>query len=160
METISVHPNPRPTLLAVLCILTFIGSGIGVLGNLVAMFFAPFMDLFQPCMWDDAYSHLGNDAGALIAKQALDMAQVVFENFLAISLSKFILFALSLVGAIMMFKMKRIGFYLYTAAQVGFLFVAPIFIGWNLFVSMALLFSGFFSALFIALYAVNLKHMS
>lgn len=160
METISVHPKPRPILLTALCVLTFIGSGFGVFGNLMAMFAAPFMDLFQPSMLDEAYSQLGNDPGDMFAKEALDMVLVVIDNFLAITLSKFIFCALSLVGAIMMFQMKKIGFYLYIAAQVGFLFIGPVFIGWNLFVSMALLFSGFFSVLFIALYAIHLKHMS
>ena len=160
METISVHPKPRPILLTVLCVLTFIGSGLGVFGNLMAMFAAPFMDLFQPSMLDEAYNQLGNNPGDMFAKEALDMALVVIDNFLAITLSKFIFYALSIVGAIMMFQMKKIGFYLYIAAQVGFLFIGPVFLGWNLFVSMALLFSGFFSVLFIALYAINLKHMS
>ena len=160
METLSVHPHPRPILLTVLCVLTFIGSGFGLFGNLIAMFFAPFTDLFEPSMLDDAFNHLGNNPGDMIAKEALDLAVLAIENFFAIVLSKFVLFALSLTGAILMFQMKKIGFYLYIAAQVGFLCVGPIFLGWNIFVSTGILFSGFFSILFIALYAINLKHMS
>lgn len=44
METISVHPKPRPALLTVLCVLTFVGSGLSLMGNLMSMFIAPFMD--------------------------------------------------------------------------------------------------------------------
>ena len=160
METLSVHPKPRPVLLTVLCVLTFIGSGFGVFANLVAMFAAPFLEFIKPSMIEETFSHLGNNPGDQFIKQALDMGLLALDNFLAITLSKFIFYALSLVGAIMMFQMKKIGFYLYIAAQVGFLFIGPIFLGWNLFVSLALLFSVFFSLLFIALYAINFKHMS
>ncbi len=160
METLSVHPQPRPILLTILCILTFIGSGLGVLGNLMGMFAAPFLEFFQPSMFDEIFNQLGNNPGDEFARQAMDMALLAIDNFLGITLTKFIFYALSLVGAIMMFQMKKIGFYLYVGAQIGFLFIGPVFLGWNLFVSMALLFSGFFSLLFIALYAINFKHMS
>lgn len=160
METLSVHPQPRPILLTVLCVLTFIGSGLGAFGNLMAMFFAPFLEFFQPSMLDEVYSQLGNKPGDEFVKQALDMALLAIDNFLAITISKFIFYALSLVGAIMMFQMKKIGFYLYIAAQVGFLFIGPVFLGWNMFVSFGMFFSAFFSTLFIALYGINLKHMS
>lgn len=160
METLSVHPRPRPVLLTVLCVLTFIGSGFGVFGNLMAMFASPFLEFLQPSIFEEAFSHLGNNPSDQFIKQALDMGVLALDNFLGITLSKFIFYALSLVGAIMMFQMKKIGFYLYIVAQVGFLFIGPVFLGWNLFVSMALLFSGFFSVLFIALYAIHLKHMS
>jgi hypothetical protein len=159
METLSVHPKPRPVLLTVLCVLTFIGSGFGVFANLIAMLAAPFLDFFQPSMFDEAFSHLGNNPGNQFIKQALDMALLAMDNFLAITLSKFIFYALSLVGAIMMFQMKKIGFYLYIAAQVGFLFIGPVFLGFNMFVISAIFFSAFFSILFIALYGINLKHM-
>jgi len=160
MEILSVHPKPRPVLLTVLCVLTFIGSGFGVFGNLMAMFAAPFLEFIQPSMFEEAFSHLGNNPGDQFVKQALDMGLLALDNFLGITLSKFIFYALSLVGAIMMFQMKKIGFYLYIAAQVGFLFIGPVFLGWNMFVSSAIFFSAFFSILFIALYAINLKHMS
>ena len=160
METLSVHPKPLPVLLTLLCVLTFIGSGFGIFGNLMAMFATPFLEFVQPSMFEEAFNHLGNNPGDQFVKQALDMGLLALDNFLAITLSKFIFYALSLVGAIMMFQMKKIGFYLYIAAQVGFLFIGPIFLGWNLFVSIALLFSVFFSLLFIALYAINFKHMS
>ena len=160
METLSVHPQDRPTLLTVLCILSFIGSGFGVLANLTAIIAVPFLDFFQPSMFNATFSQLGNNAGDEFIKQALDMVLIIMDNFLAIVLSKFIFYVLSLIGAIMMFQMNRIGFYLYIAAQIGFLLINPFFLGWNIFVGSMMFFPAFFSALFIALYAINLKHMS
>lgn len=160
METLSVHPKPRPALLTVLCVLTFIGSGLGLMGNLMSMFIAPFMDFIDPSMFNEALSQLGNNPGDQFAREALNIASLAMENILTISVLKFLFSALSIVGAIYMFKLKKIGFYLYIAAQVGFLTIGPIILGWNLFVSISIFFSGFFSLLFIALYAINLKHMS
>ncbi|MFR5958710.1 MAG: hypothetical protein ACLUHA_03330, partial [Bacteroides stercoris] len=37
----------------------------------------------------------------------------------------------SLLGAILMFQLRRIGFYFYTAAQILMLFVLPYFAGFN-----------------------------
>lgn len=160
METISVHPKPRPALLTVLCVLTFIGSGLSLMGNLMSMFISPFMDFFDPSMFDEAFSHLGNNPGDKLVEEMLNIAILAMDNIVTISLLKFIFSALSIVGAIYMFKLKKLGFYLYIAAQVGFLAIGPIILGWNLFVSISIFFSGFFSILFIALYAINLKHMS
>jgi len=79
---------------------------------------------------------------------------------MGISLTRFLLYAASLTGAILMFQLKKSGFYLYTTAQILLLFVAPAFIGFNLFVNIGILFSSFFALLFIALYAINLKKMN
>jgi len=160
METISVHPTPRPALLTVLCVLTFIGSGLGVMGNLMSMFISPFMDFLEPSMFNEAFQQLGNNPGDKFVEEMLNVAILAMENIFTISLLKFIFSALSIVGALYMFKMKKIGFYIYITAQVGFLTIGPIILGWNLMVSMSIFFSGFFSLLFIALYAINLKHMS
>lgn len=160
METISVHPQPRPALLTVLCVLTFIGSGLGLMGNLMSMFIAPFMDFLDPSMFNEAFSHLGNNPGDKFVEEMLNVAILAMENIFTISLLKFIFSALGIVGAFYMFKLKKIGFYIYIAAQVGFLAIGPLTLGWNLVVSMSIFFSGFFSLLFIALYAINLKHMS
>lgn len=58
-----------------------------------------------------------------------------------------------------MFRLKRIGFYFYTAAQVLMLGITPIFIGFSLITITSLIFSAIFALLFIILYAVNLKYM-
>jgi len=70
------------------------------------------------------------------------------------------LYAASITGAILMFQLKRTGFYIYTTAQILLLFVTPAFIGFNLFVNMGLMFGSIFTVLFIALYAINLKKMN
>ena len=114
----------RPTFLTVLCILTFIGSGLGVLFNLLGIF------------------GLGALTGFLAKYGGADIDSGILNPILMLIFS-----AGSLYGAIMMWSLKKLGFYLYVAAQV--LIVA---FGWSI---MALI----FAALFIVLYGLNLKHL-
>ncbi len=64
-----------------------------------------------------------------------------------------------LLGAILMFQLRRIGFYFYTAAQILMLFVLPYFAGFNFMVLAGMLFSAIFAVIFIVMYALNLKYM-
>jgi hypothetical protein len=116
--------NQRPTFLTVLCILTFIGSGLGVLFSLFGIFGIGALDSFI-----SNYGGVSTDTG--IMKPVLIL---IFSGA-------------SLYGAIMMWGLKKMGFYLYVVAQI--LIVA---FGWSI---MALI----FALLFIILYGLNLKHL-
>lgn len=73
---------------------------------------------------------------------------------------RLVLSVFALSGAILMFQLRRSGFYLYVAAQVLLLFVLPYFAGFHLTVIIKMLFAGLISFLFIALYAFHLKYMN
>jgi hypothetical protein len=77
----------RPTFLTVLCILTWIGCGLGIIGNLMGMAGA---------------SMLGSIGGKLMPYYAI-------QTICAI---------LCLVGSIQMWKMKKMGFYIYTVGEL------------------------------------------
>ena len=70
-----------------------------------------------------------------------------------------ILSIVSLTGAILMFRLKRIGFCFYTAAQVLMLVVTPLFIGFSWVAMAGVIFSGILALIFIIMYALNLKYM-
>jgi len=120
-----VEVKKRPAFLTVLCILTFIGSGLVLLGGLLVIlagaalseFFASIPGMTQAT---------GNIMPLIIS--------VVFS-------------AVSLFGAIMMWQLKKLGFYIYVAAQV-------IMVAFS-FSVMGLI----FTLLFIVLYFLNFKHM-
>lgn len=59
-----------------------------------------------------------------------------------------------------MFRLKKIGFYLYAVAQIAQLFVLPMYSGWNVVVMASMIASGIFAVLFIILYGVNLGKMT
>ena len=76
-----------------------------------------------------------------------------------IAVVSLVLSVISLLGAILMFQLRRIGFYFYTAAQILMLFVLPYFAGFNFMVLAGMLFSAIFAVIFIVMYALNLKYM-
>lgn len=133
--------NKRPAFLTVLCILTFIGAGFSILSELFVLFLpSSFMEGMQGQFAD----MLGEGkAEEMVASFALQKTLAPYELLLSI---------LSLAGAILMFRTKRMGFYLYTLAQVV-LVVLPGLMG------VSVVGTAFWAILFIVLYAVNLKSM-
>lgn len=160
MEIIDTNPKQRPGLLTALCILTFIGSGFGVLNNIFGMIMSPIKNFLDPAFFERILEEVHDDFARKIVEQVIEMGQKAIENIFEISLTQFILYAASITGAILMFQLKKTGFYIYTTAQILLLFVAPAFIGFNLFVNMGIMFGSVFTILFIVLYAINLKKMN
>ena len=131
----------RPVLLTVLCILTFIWSGMNLFSSLII---AGFYDLFIRIAQEFAEKFKWPGIDQLLGlKPIFFMVTALF-------------YAGSLSGAIMMMRMKKTGFHVYTSSQI-LLIIAPMY-----FMHLPgpqisdLLFSG----LFILLYSTNLKHMS
>ncbi|MGC8864160.1 MAG: hypothetical protein ACP5O2_00410 [Bacteroidales bacterium] len=91
----------RPDMLSALCILTFIGSGVGAFVYWTyGLFFSELQSMYE--------------SGALTFP-GLD---VILSGGQKYFLSGAVLFSASLTGAILMWKMRAAGFHLYTAAQV------------------------------------------
>jgi hypothetical protein len=61
--------------------------------------------------------------------------------------------AVSLTGAIRMWKLHRDGFYIYTITQLVILFIPVIWLGWNAFSATGAI----FTAVFVVGYALNWK---
>ena len=129
-EETTQSAGKRPGLLTVLCILTFIGSGLGTLFMLLATV----------------------GMGALMESiPGLGAAMGGGTAYFAIST---VLAAASLYGAIQMWKLKKLGFFIYAGAGV---------VGIILPLAFGLPFSAMgavFPVLFIVLYYLNVKHMS
>ncbi|MDR1273150.1 MAG: hypothetical protein LBK12_01245 [Odoribacteraceae bacterium] len=149
----------RSTFLTVLCVLTFIGSGLTVLSASFSLLtFNPETMVKQV----EATSMLMEEGGPWL-KYALDSSVEVLlvtaEHGRAIYGFTLLFGLLSLAGAFEMFRSRRHGFFLYAFAQVAALFVLPCYAGFSLIVTVSLFGAALLSALFIALYAVNLKQM-
>lgn len=129
------QPKPaRPTLLTVLCILTFIGSGLSALLYLLAaILFGVMSDLLV----------------------SIPGMSLVAQGGIVLFIVMFILALVSLFGAIKMWGLQKIGFYLYTAAQILMIIVPFIFIPG----AQVAVFGIIITILFIVLYALNLKVM-
>lgn len=131
----------RPTFLTVLCILTFISSGIG---SLSALFTPPFSEV----MVDFVTINPGFDE-----TMKADLIKVLQAGW-GYYLITFILAMGSLTGAILMWNLKKIGFHFYALSNLGLLFVPVVLLGmatsWG---------SILFVSCFIAMYAIHLKDL-
>lgn len=154
----------RPTFLLVLCILTFVGSGWGLLSNLFSIFTNGLLDSsMQIEQYSSMMGELENSgSGSFMSgflNSSMDVMRATAAHALEINIIQFVLSLLSLLGAILMFQLRRFGFYLYTTAQILSLFVLPYFAGFSTLVILGMLWGALLSLIFIVLYAVNLKYM-
>lgn len=146
-----------PAFLKVLCILTFVGSGMGILGALGGFAMG---DMNERLLQDmdtiggGIYDQMGFDIDAMIKWSK-------YSNIANLLGS-----ALCLTGALMMWKLKKVGFYLYVPGNI-----IPVIV--SIFAMQYIMPTGPFSAIgtagtvigalfsvtFIILYGVNYKHL-
>jgi hypothetical protein len=144
-QPVSNPLHKRPQMLAVICILTFIWSGYGVLYNFTyALFYDTFKELFTTTEFPSAYKEMKT---ALL--QVLAAGRIFFVAGLVLSF-------FSLFGAIKMWKLQKKGFHFYTISQIILLMLPLIFIKSGGFQSIDFL----ITAMFVTMYATHLKIMS
>jgi hypothetical protein len=124
----------RSNLLTALCILTFIGSSTSFIGFFLASVFF------------EKTSELIIKYSSMHSVEAI--SPLYFTLFMVLS-------AVSLVGAIRMWKLHRDGFFLFTISQLVILFLPVIWLGWNTFSVTGAI----FTAVFVAGYAMNWKYL-
>ncbi len=127
-----MRKNERPDFLSALCILSFIGNGAAFLGYFAASLFfkqtSPLIIKYSSWHSTDLVSPL------------------YFTSLMA-------LFAVSLTGAIRIWKLHRDGFYIYSAAQIIILLLPVVWVG-----TQSFSVSNFvFTAIFILGYAWGLR---
>lgn len=153
----------RPTLLTVICILSFIMGAWGVFSGIQNLTVDQAAALEKARVeMEQARADLGDQASGLPG-QMLDSAMILAERSAAnakpIGISNIVLSLLSLFGVWQMWKLRKSGFWLYVLASVGALVTTVYFLGGSMIALFSVGFVGFFSLVFIVLYAVNLKHM-
>jgi hypothetical protein len=139
MEQEDMIPKRRPELLTVLCILSFIGSGLAGFSNLVLFLTYDQMD-------------------TLLEEAHIEMEEILLmlsggRNFF---IAGFFLYMVSLAGVTAMWRRRKVGFHLYTAAQ-AFLIILPLVTIPEFPFSMAGL---LVTAAFVFGYATQLKFMN
>lgn len=128
----------RPQLLTILCILTFIGSGLSSFSYLA--FTVYFKDMQE--ILNIYYANMPEVNYFQQAPQAF----FLFSTILS---------AASLLGAILMWNLRKAGFHIYTVAQLLNLVLPSIYIS----VELNPLLNIMITALFVYLYARNLRFM-
>jgi len=150
-------PVTLPAFLKVLCILTFVGSGLGILGALGGFAMG---GMNERLMQD-----MNNIGGGIYDQMGLDIdAMIVWTKYS--NIANLLGSALCLTGALMMWKLKKVGYYLYVPGVV-IPAVVSVFAMRHILPSgpfaglgTASIVVGFiFSAAFIVMYGVNYKHL-
>ncbi len=163
-----VNPNmaatpARPTLLTVICILSFIMGAWGIFSGIQNLTVDQTAALDKARMeMEQARADLGDQAGGLpgqMLDSAMELAEKTAENAKPIGISTIVLSLLSLFGVWQMWNLRKNGFWLYLLASVGGLISTVYFLGGSMMAIFSMGVAGFFSLVFIVLYAVNLKHM-
>lgn len=151
----------RGTFLTVICILTFIGSSLGLLGGIFGYATADANAAMTSEVMNNMQTQVDNkDTPSFIKQLFGSMADKMNPGTIKKSaLLKIISTLLTLFGAIMMFKQRKQGFYMYVAGIIIFV-GAPIMVI-NGFIGVAgAMFAGLIGVAFIIMYAVNLKYMT
>ena len=136
----------RSTLLTVLLVLTFIGSGASFLSNgYVAAAFETVIGYVEELADDDAFAALA----AMLEQSVATMEKAGAGYFWLITL----LYLVSVVGAVFMWKLNKSGFHLYATAQIIILFI-PMLFGLTKLPGIG---ATIITAVFVLAYALELK---
>jgi hypothetical protein len=160
-----METNLRPTLLTVLCILTFIGSGFSIFSSITNYTGADTAvgitkDVLEETK-DKIEEKANDDKGAAFAGKIMDAvtAGMTVKNVQNNAIANFIASILTLIGGILMWGLNKKGFWLYVIGT-AVIILAPMMIygGWIGVTTAGI--QAFIGILFCVLYGVNLKYMS
>jgi hypothetical protein len=163
-----MNPNPatpaaRPTLLTVICIISFIMGAWGVISGIMNMTKDQTAVLAEAqAKMEEAKAQMGDQANGMAGRwmdEGMAMAQRASANAVPIGVAGILLSLLSLFGVWRMWNLQKSGFWIYLLATILSLAVPLYFLGGGLLAVASVGFIGFFSLIFIILYAVNLKYM-
>lgn len=142
MENINETGSPKRTaFLTILCILTFIWSGMG---TMTSLFTTPVSDILV----EQVKNYYWLD------EKSKEEAIKVYEAGWNYHLPNFALYLCSIAGAIFMWNLKKIGFHFYTASNLGLLFLPILMLDLPIGLVNIML-----TVSFIGMYAVHLKEM-
>ena len=157
-ENLLEEPKKLPSMLNVLTILTFIGSGFGLVGAIIGYFTAP-ANYQRQLELQDKIQDMPGFVKNLMGPNPLEAARKQLENRLPIMLLYIVASLLCLYGAIQMRQWKKSGFSIYIIGDLVPFLAAIIFIGAATLTGMGVIFSILITIVFVILYATQLKYL-
>ncbi|HLO80940.1 MAG TPA: hypothetical protein VK166_08280 [Chitinophagaceae bacterium] len=166
MET-AVEPKKRPDFLTVLCVLTFIGSTWGIFSGLTNYNNADVMAEMSRQMIEEQKDKAMDKAVTADQKSFMNkMFSGANELMDTVKVKQNSLFSimsnlLTLIGAVLMFRLKRAGFGIYVLGIAVFIAAPLVIFGLsNIFGWLMTFVLGVIGILFIILYRLNIKYMN
>ena len=159
-------PAPvRPVFLTVLCILTFIGSGLGICSSAIEYFTADRQAAKSEIVKSQIDSSVQQidtlSRGGEIAAQMMKSVEHVYtaETMRKSALAKLLSCIFCLLGAFLIWGLKKSGFYLYILGTLIGIIVPYILLGGGLLAIGSSAIIALIGIAFVIMYGVNLKHM-
>jgi hypothetical protein len=94
-----------------------------------------------------------------IARQHIEFQQALNHDVIRVSLMLLVFYIMSTLGAFRMYQLRRDGFAMYVIAQVLICVAPVVLVVANSYTATAAGISGIFAAIFIAMYASQLRYM-
>ncbi len=166
IEDFEMFAPARPLFLKVLCILTFIGSGYGIINSAITYFKADDISnivsrVKTEVNKDAKLKNARNPEKFNFVSKIMNNASEIStpENLRKTSIGNLISSLLCLFGALIMWHLKRVGFYVYTIGTVAGIILPFYMFGSNFLTNISAGFLGFIGILFVIFYAMNMKSL-
>ncbi len=156
-ENVETSGTPqRPAFLTVLCILSFIASGIGIIGMILAGTAKSVVDTAGSGLMDEAMERAREQNPDMADMPGMEDAMAAAETAFSwpYMIAATILILASLYGVIKMWNLKKQGFFIYAGAGIAGI-ILPLLFGLPFGTMGAII-----TLVFIALYYMNTKVMS
>ena len=144
------EPEKRPSFLTVLCILSFVGIGIGVISALYSLLtFSKTVEMMNQYGDVIQSSPFGGVLDSLVKwGQTLYIIQIIAS-------------IICLVGVLIMWKLKKSGYFIYLVGEIAPAIASfALMGGYGPLGTFAMVAGLIFPIAFILMYGLNLKHMS
>lgn len=152
-ENTTLETKKMPGFLKVLCILSFIGVGISIIMSIVG-----YVGLSALSSMSSTLSSFSEGTEMNTAVSSMD---ALIKNGALYYILLIVAALVCLVGVIMMWKLKKTGFYIYVIGEIAPIILPFVLLGgFGVLGTMALIMGMIFPIAFIIMYALNLKHMS
>jgi type III secretory pathway component EscR len=151
----------RPTCLTVLCILTFIGSGWGIYKGISGYYSADTAAGIVAEAQNKIDDQMGGQDQPAFYKNMMGnmFSSMSPSNIRKSSIVMLVSSLLTLAGALLMWGLRKIGYYLYIAGILVSIFVPMAIFHGGMMGIMVGGISAFFGIIFIILYGVNVKYL-
>jgi hypothetical protein len=156
----ATSPKTIPGSLNTLTILTFIGSGISLIGSIFSMVGAK--ERYTKMEELQASGDMDKVPGfmkGMVGPEAVEMLRKSYEYRIPLLIITLVGLALCVYGAMQMRALKKQGFYLWLAGEVFPIICSVILVGAGMFSGFGML-ALIIPIVFIILYATQLKYMS
>ena len=160
-ETNMTMKERRGPFLTTLCILSWVGIGLGLMSTLFSYMKgadATAVDLAKLENMDNMGA--SNPLAESFLGGSLDMLRKTVENFEAINLSTMFVLLLGGLSIFMMYNLKKMGFVIYLVYCIGAPAISLYFLGDSQMLLTTVGIGIFFSIAFVIMYGVNVKRMT